>query len=144
MRLIENKKLGMVYTVEETISTGMELFGFEVKSIRMKLGSLDGARIIIRGGEAFLVGAFIPPYQAANTTPSYDPYRTRKLLVTKKEIFRLAAVEQEKRLTLIPISLYLNNNLIKCSLGLCKKKQAGDKRENIKKDIARREQRAGL
>ncbi|MEN9552038.1 MAG: hypothetical protein RI935_415 [Candidatus Parcubacteria bacterium] len=141
MRLIENKKLGMVYTVEETISTGMELFGFEVKSIRMKLGSLDGARIIIRGGEAFLVGAFIPPYQAANTTPSYDPYRTRKLLVTKKEIFRLAAVEQEKRLTLIPISLYLNNNLIKCSLGLCKKKQAGDKRENIKKDIARRELR---
>jgi SsrA-binding protein len=144
MELIGNKKLGMTYIVEETLVAGIELFGHEVKSLRMKLGSLDGARVIVRGGEAFLVGAYIAHYQAANGGDSYDVYRTRRLLLNKKEIQKLFHIEEEKRLTLIPTSLYLKNNLIKCSLGLCKKKEGKDKREDIKKNIARREQRADL
>lgn len=141
MRLLENKKLGMTYTVTETYTGGIELFGFEVKALRQKLGSLEGARVIVRGGEVFLVGSYVPPYQAANTPKSYDPYRVRRLLLTKNEIAKLVGLEDAKNLTLVPISLYLKKNLIKCDIGLCKKKNAQDKRENIKKEISRRELR---
>ena len=131
----------MTYEVTETFQAGIELEGYEVKSLRQKLGSLDGSKVIIRGGEAFLVGSYIPPYQPANTPKSYDEHRTRKLLFNKAEIQRLANEEEKKTLTLHPISLYTKNNLVKCEVALCKKLQKHDKRENIKKDIARRELR---
>lgn len=139
MRLIESKKLHLTYIITDTCEAGMELFGFEVKSLRKKQGSLDGAKIIVRGGEAFLVGAYIPPYQASNTPKSYDPYRTRRLLLNKDELVDLYSIEQAKSLTLAPHSLYLKNNHIKCEIAFCKKKNARDKREDIKKDISRRE-----
>ncbi|MEN9881362.1 MAG: hypothetical protein RLZZ308_545 [Candidatus Parcubacteria bacterium] len=141
MKLVENKKLTMTYIVQETLQAGIELFGFEVKSLRSKLGSLDGARVVIRGDEAYIVGSYIPPYQASNSPQSYDEQRIRRLLLTKKELHRLASIEQTKILTLIPSSLYLNHGLIKCDIALCKKKQTRDKREDIKKDITRRELR---
>ena len=83
MKLVTNKKLHLVYITTDTFEAGIELFGFEVKSLRKKQGSLDGARVIVRGGEAFIVGAYIPPFQPANTPKEYDPYRTRKLLFSK-------------------------------------------------------------
>mgnify|MGYP003441876459 FL=1 len=138
MKLVENKKLRMTYTVLDTYQAGIELEGNEVKSIRKKLGSLDGSKVIIRGGEAFLVGSYIPPYQPANTPTSYDEHRTRRLLLTKEEIKRLA-IEEEKGLTLHPISLYSFNNLIKCDVGVCKKLQQHDKRDKVKEHIERRE-----
>ena len=141
MRLIESKKLHLTYVITDTLEAGIELFGFEVKSLRKKLGSLDGAKVIVRGGEAFLVGAYIPPFQASNTPKSYDPYRTRRLLFNKHQIVDLYATEMEKTLTLAPHSLYIKNNLIKCGVALCKKKNTRDKREDIKKDISRRELR---
>jgi SsrA-binding protein len=141
MKLIESKKLHLTYVITETKEAGIELFGFEVKSLRKKQGSLEGAKVIVRGGEAFLVGAYIPPYQASNTPKSYDPYRTRRLLLSKDEIIDLYAEEQAKTLTLAPHSLYLKNNRIKCGVAFCKKKNAKDKREDIKKDISRRELR---
>lgn len=139
MKLVINKKWGLHYEIKETLQSGVELFGFEVKSLRNKLGSLDGGRVIIRGGEAFLVGTYIPAYQENNTPKEYDPYRTRRLLLHKHEMEHIITEEQGGNLTTIPISLYLKSNLIKCEIALCKKKQKGDKRENIKKDIARRE-----
>ncbi len=142
MKLIENKKLHLTYTVSSTFEAGIELLGFEVKSLRKKQGNLDGAKILVRGGEAFLVGAYIPPYQASNTPSSYDPYRTRKLLLNKDEIQEIYGHEISKTLTLHPFSLYSKNNLIKCEVAICKKKHARDKREDIKKDITRRELRA--
>ena len=141
MKLVENKKLRMTYDVQETYQTGIELEGHEVKSLRLKLGSLEGSKVIVRGGEAFLVGAYIPPYQPANTPKSYDEHRTRRLLLRKEEIARLAQ-EEEQGLTIHPISLYTIKNLVKCEIGVCKKLQKHDKRETIKKDIARRELRA--
>ncbi len=141
MRLVDSKKLHLTYVITDTKEAGIELLGFEVKALRAKQGSLDGARVIVRGGEAFLVGAYIAPYQAANTPKNYDPYRTRKLLFKKEEIVDLYAIEQGKLLTLAPRSLYLKNNLIKCEVALCKKKNLHDKREDIKKDITRREMR---
>lgn len=141
MRLVESKKLHLTYVITDTIEAGIELFGFEVKALRKKLGSLDGAKIIVRGGEAFIVGSYIPPYQASNTPKSYDPYRTRRLLLKKSEIVDLYALEQTKTLTLAPHSLYLKSNHIKCGVAVCKKKDSRDKREDIKKDISRRELR---
>jgi SsrA-binding protein len=144
MKLVENKKLHLTYVINDSYDAGIELFGFEVKAIRKKQASLEGAKIIVRGGEAFLVGVYIAPYQAANTPKDYDSYRTRRLLLQKKEIEELYALEQAKTLTLHPNSLYSKNNLIKCEVAVCKKKDARDKREDIKKDIARRELRDRL
>lgn len=141
MKLVLNKRWGLSYEIKESIQAGIELFGFEVKSLRNKLGSIDGARMIIRGGEAFLVGVYIPAYQEKNTPKSYDPYRTRRLLLKKEEMIHIIKNEESQNLTTIPISLYLKGTLIKCEIALCKKKHKGDKRENIKKDIARREMR---
>lgn len=144
MKLIESKKLHLTYVITDTYEAGVELFGFEVKALRAKQASLDGAKVLIRGGEAFLVGVYIAPYQAANTPKSYDPYRTRKLLFKKSELMELYSHEQSKTLTLAPNSLYSTHNLIKCEVAVCKKKDSKDKREDIKKDIARRELRASL
>lgn len=141
MKLVLNKKLTLTYLITDAYEAGIELFGFEVKSLRKKQGGLDGAKVIIRGGEAFLVGAYIPPFQPANTPKGYDPYRTRKLLLNKSEVMELYNLEQSKTLTLAPNSLYIKNNLIKCEVAVCKKKDSKDKREDIKKSIARRELR---
>ena len=141
MKLVDNKKLHLTYAINEHLEAGVELFGFEVKALRAKLGSLEGGKVIVRGGEAFLVGAYIPPYQAANSPKDYDPYRTRRLLFKRREIEDLYAIEQAKQLTLHPHSLYSKNNLIKCEVAVCKKKDARDKREDIKKEISRRETR---
>ncbi len=141
MRLIENKKLHLTHVIDDTKEAGIELFGFEVKALRNKLGSLEGAKVIVRGGEAFVVGIYIPPYQPANTPKGYDPYRTRRLLLTKAEIIDLYKEEQAKTLTAVPHSLYLKNTLVKCEVALCRKKQVHDRREDIKKDISRREMR---
>lgn len=141
MKLVINKKLHLTYVITKTYEAGVELFGFEVKSLRNRQGALDGSKIIIRGGEAFLIGIYIPPYQPNNTDKSYDPHRNRKLLLNKTEIAELYNYEQSKTLTIHPVSLYLKNNLIKCEVAVCKKKDSKDKREDIKKDIARRELR---
>lgn len=141
MKLIFNKKLGLTYSVQEGIEAGIELLGLELKSLRKKQGSVDGGKIIIRGGEAFAVGVFIPPYQENNTPKDYDPYRTRKLLLKKSDMMHILREQESSNLTTLPVSLYLKNNLVKCEVGLCKKKLKNDKRENIKKDIACREMR---
>ena len=85
MSLIQNKKVHLRFAVLETFQAGIELSGGEVKSLRNKLGSLEGSRVVVRGGEAYLVGATIPPYQPLNSSVSYDPEHPRKLLLNKKE-----------------------------------------------------------
>lgn len=136
MALIQNKKVRLNYEITETFQAGMELFGLEVKSLREGHGSLDGAYVIIRGNEAFLVGATIPPYQPSNTPKSYDPLRNRRLLLTKKEIARLSGFEKQKGLTITPISVYNKSSKIKIDIGVAKGKKKYDKRESIKKKDA--------
>ena len=101
--------------------------------------SLEGAFVIIRGGEAFLINANIPPYQVKNSPKDYDPLRNRKLLLTKKEINELAGSEKNKSLTIIPISVYNKNRKIKVEIALVKGKKKFDKRESIKKRDVERE-----
>jgi len=121
------------YEILETFEAGIELFGFEVKSIRKGQAHLEGARVIIRGGEAFLVGATVPPYQSANTPAGYEPDRTRRLLLHKKEIGYLAGKEHEKGLTIVPIKFYNKGPNVKLAFGVARGKRKYDKREAIKK-----------
>lgn len=136
---IDNRKAHFNYEVKETYEAGIKLLGFEVKSIKKGNGNLAGAFCIIRGGEAFIVGMHISAYQASNTPKNYDPEQTRKLLLSKKEIKKLAESEATKGLTLIPISLYSKGRRIKVAVGIAKGKKTFDKRETIKKRDTERE-----
>src|SRR3989344_3691068 len=98
MALIEHKKARMNYELLEEYEAGMEFLGHDVKRNHAGQGKVEGAHAIIRGGEAYLVGMFVPPYQPGNTAADYDPGRTRKLLLTKKELAVLAGVEGQKGL----------------------------------------------
>ncbi len=138
MRFLYYKKAHLNYEVEETLEAGIELKGFEIRTLREKHGSLDGAYITIENNEAFLVNAYIPPYQPANTPDEYDPYRARRLLITKNEIAKLATKEKERSLTVIPLSLYSKGTLIKAEIAIVRGKKKHDKREMIKKrDVER-------
>lgn len=142
--LIQNKKAYFNYEITEKFTAGIELFGFEVKSLREKKGQIDGAYITIRGGEAFLIGANIPAFQPANAPADYESLRNRKLLLTKKEIKYLAEIEGKKGLTIVAIAVYNMGRKIKLELGIARGKKSFDKRENIKKRETDREIRRTL
>jgi len=137
--LIQNKKAYFNYEIIQKLNAGIELFGFEVKALKAKIGSLEGAHASIRGGEAFLIGSTIPPFQPNNTPEGYEPMRNRRLLLTKKEILILAAVENQKGLTIVPISVYNEGRKIKVELGVARGKKQFDKRETIKRRDTERE-----
>ena len=137
--LVENKKAGLNYEWLETYETGIELLGGEVKSLKSKQGSLEGARVIIRGGEAYLVGAFVPPYQPNNIGKDYEPYRTRRLLLTKKELAELASKGEQRGLTIIPLSVYNKNRFLKVKIAVARGKKKFDKREALKKKESKRD-----
>ena len=142
--LIQNKKAFFNYVITEKFTAGIELFGFEVKSIREKRGQLESAYITIRGGEAYLIGANIPAYQPANAPADFDPLRNRKLLLTKKELKHLSEIEGKKGLTIVAIAVYNGGRKLKLELGIAKGKKSFDKRENIKKRETDREIRRTL
>ncbi len=137
--LIENKKAYMNYEILEEIEAGLELLGGEVKSLRQGQGKLEGAHAVVRGGEAYLVGAHVPPYQPSNTAESYDANRTRKLLLTKAEIAKLAEYEGQKGLTIVPLRVYNKGRNLKLALGIAKGRKKYDKRAVLKERDTRRE-----
>lgn len=139
MDLIKNKKAHLKFAVLENYSAGIELTGQEVKSLRAKLGSLEGARVVVRGGEAFIVGMTIPPYQPANAPKSYEPERPRKLLLSKKEVAHLAVEEARKGLTIVPFEVYTTKRLVKAHIAIVRGKGQEDKREDLKKKTAKRD-----
>jgi SsrA-binding protein len=134
-----NRKAHFNYEILEKITAGIELLGFEVKAIKAGRITLDGAYAIIRGGEAFLVGTQVTPIQPKNTPKDYDERRNRKLLLTKKEISRLAGMENKQGLTIIPLSVYNMGHKLKVELGIARGKKKSDKRESIKKRESARE-----
>lgn len=146
MSLISNKKARFNYEILEEFEAGMELLGHEVKSLRKGRGTLDGAHVIVRGGEGFVVGMTIPPYQPGNKSvvDGYDPARTRRLLLGKKELARLAEFESQKGLTIVPLSVYNKGRHIKLSIAAARGKKLFDKRESLKKKDAEREVRRSL
>jgi SsrA-binding protein len=139
MTLVEYKKAFLKYAPLESFAAGLELTGQEVKSLRGKLGSLDGSRVVVRGGEAFIVGMTIPAYQQANAPKSYDNERARRLLLTKKEIAYLAEAESKKGLTIIPLEVYTSGRFVKARIAIVRGKGKEDRREDLKKRDALRE-----
>ncbi len=139
MSLVTNKKAGFNYDIKETYSSGMELLGFEVKSLRKGQGSLEGSYVTVRGNEAYLVGAFIPPFQEKNAPTDFDPRRNRKLILTSKEIRELEKIEKTKGLTIVPISVYNKGRFLKLDIGIGTGKKKFDKRESIKKHNVERD-----
>ncbi|KKP56413.1 MAG: SsrA-binding protein [Parcubacteria group bacterium GW2011_GWC1_34_10] len=144
MTLIQNKKAYFNYEILEKTEAGIELLGFEVKSLKKGQGSLEGSHITIRGNEAFIINMQIPPYQPANTPKDYDPLRNRRLLLTKKEISSLLEEEKQKGLTIIPLSVYNKGRKLKLEIAVVRGKKKYDKRETIKKRDTDREIRRTL
>ena len=138
-----NKKARFDYEILETFDAGIELSGHEAKSIKMGRFDLSGSHAIVRGGEVFLVGATIHPFQVKNAPPDYDPTRTRKLLLTKKEIRHIFGKLNEG-LTLVPIKSYNKRGFVKIELGLGRGKNKSDKRETIRKREVEREIRRAI
>jgi SsrA-binding protein len=139
MSLAENRRARFDYEVLKTFSAGLELTGAEAKSVRAGKMSLAGAFVAVRGGEAFLVGATIPPYQPKNTPAEYDATGARKLLLKKGEIAELADAEGTKGLTIVPLSVYNKGRFLKADIAVAKGKKLRDKRQALKKRDAERD-----
>lgn len=140
-----NPRASFDYEILDTAEAGIVLEGHEVKAIRTGKASIKGTYVKIINGEAFLIGATISPYQPANLPKKYEPQRTRKLLLSKKEILDFINSSQAKGTTLIPLKFYDKKGKIKLLIGIARGKKKYDKRETIKKkDTARAKQRGIL
>lgn len=137
--LVRNKKATFNYEILEKFEAGVQLLGIEVKSLRKGSGKLEGGHVLVRGGEAYLVGTSIAPYQPNNTPKNYDAERPRKLLLNKKELDKLIGIDKAKGLTLVPISLYTKGRHIKLEFASVRGKKKHDKREDIKKRDTKRD-----
>ncbi len=138
----ENRKALFEYEILETFEAGLVLFGAEVKSVKNGRMNLAGSYVRFHNGELYLIGSSIAPYQPKNQPADYDPGRSRKLLLRKKEIAYLSGKSQIKGLTLVPIKVYSKGRKIKLEFALARGKKKYDKRSAIsKRESARKIER---
>ena len=137
-QIANNKKSFHDFFVEESLECGIQLFGTEVKSLRLGQASIKESFCQIRNGECYIVGMHINPYERGNIF-NKDPLRDRKLLLHRREIDRLLGKIKEQGYTLMPLRLYFKGSLVKLDMGLCRGKKIYDKREDMKKKAQRRE-----
>lgn len=133
-----NKKAYHDYFIEEKYEAGLELFGTEVKSLRLGKCSIKESFIRIDKGEVYAYGMHITPYEMGNIF-NKDPLRPKKLLLHKSEILKLLTKIPEKGYTLVPLEVYFKNGRAKLEFGLAKGKKLYDKREDTAKKDLRRE-----
>ena len=136
--LASNRKVRHEYHILEREVAGVELLGTEVKSAREGRVNLRDAYVSFSGGEAYLVGCHISPYQSAGYA-SHDPMRRRRLLLHKRQIERLAGKVQEKGLTVVPLAMMIEGNWIKVEIALARGKLLHDKRETLRRRTLDRE-----
>lgn len=130
------------YTINDTFEAGIVLTGTEIKSIRNGKVNIKDTYVNIKNGEAYIYGMHIAPYEFGNIF-NKDPLRNRKLLLHKKQIFKLQGMIKEKSVSLVPISMYFNRNKVKLEIGIGKGKKLYDKRQDMaKKDAQRKIDRA--
>ena len=134
----QNKKAYHEYFVDEKFEAGLELTGTEVKSLRKGAVNLKDSFCRIDDGELLVFGMHISPYEQGNIF-NRDPYRTRKLLMHKKEIMRLFGQVGQKGYALVPLSVYFKGKWAKMEIGLCRGKKLYDKRETEAKKSAQRD-----
>ena len=130
--IAQNKKARFDYFIEERLEAGLALQGWEVKSIRAGKAQLTDAFVILREGEAWLLGSHIAPLNTASTHVTADPKRIRKLLLNRREIDRLTGLVDRKGYTLVALELYWSKNRAKLAIGLAKGKKQHDKRDTEK------------
>ena len=136
--IANNKKAYHDYFIDDKWEAGIELFGTEVKSIRMGKCSIKEAFVKIDKGEVYVYGMHISPYEKGNIF-NKDPLRVRKLLLHKSEINKLAGQIKMKGYTLMPLKVYFKGSLVKVEIGLARGKKLYDKRQDIAKKDAKRE-----
>lgn len=137
-----NKKARHEYHVEQRFEAGMVLLGWEVKSLRAGKGQITDAYVLLKDGEAFLLGSHFQPLTEASTHVIADPTRTRKLLLHARELSRLLSQVNQAGFTCVPLALYWKSNKVKCEIALVKGKKLFDKRATEKeRDWNRQKQR---
>jgi len=136
MILATNKRAYFDYQILKTYEAGIELYGFEVKAAKFKKINLAGSYVVIKNHQAWLINCSISPYQPKNIPETYQPQRTRRLLLHKKEIVELET--RSKGLTIVPLKAYTKHGLVKLEIGLAKPRKKVDKRELIKEREAKR------
>lgn len=139
MSIVQNKKAFHDYHIEQRYEAGIALEGWEVKAIRAGRAQLKEAYVILRNGEAFLIGCHISPLPTASSHVAPDPVRTRKLLLRSEELSKLVGSVERAGYTLVPLDLHYTRGRIKLELGLAKGKRQHDKREAEKKREWQRE-----
>jgi SsrA-binding protein len=130
--LAENKRAYFDYEILETYEAGLQLTGAEVKSAKSGHINLKGSYVTISHGQATVLNMHIAKYAKAGSQPGYDPYRTRNLLLHKKQIAKLIGKKEEQGVTLLPLRAYVKNNRVKLAIGLGRGKKKQDKRRSIK------------
>ena len=139
MRTIaKNKKAYHDYFVEESMEAGIELCGTEVKSLRAGKVNLKDAWCSVVQGELLINGMHISPYEHGNVF-NRDPMRVRRLLMHRREIFRLYGLVKQAGYSLIPLSLYFKGSMVKVQVGLCKGTKLYDKRQDLAARAAKRD-----
>jgi len=136
--IAQNRRARYEYEIVETVDAGLVLIGTEVKGLRESGATISDAYVVIRNGEAWLVGATIPEYSNASHS-GHERERTRKLLLHRREIDRLTSRLNEKGLALVPLRLYFHEGRAKIELGLGRGKTSYDKRQTIAKRDAQRD-----
>lgn len=133
-----NRKARHEYRIEESVEAGMVLFGGEVKSLRQGRVNLQDAYCTVENGEVILHNCHISPYTHGSAYDTYDPMRTRKLLLHRREIDRLRKATEQKGYTLIPLKIYFRNGYAKVEVGLARGKKLYDKRADIAEQETKR------
>lgn len=134
---ILNRKARHDYCFEEVMEAGIELTGTEIKSIRNGGCSIKDCYGIVKNHEVYLLNMYVAPYKEGNIF-NHDEVRTRKLLLHKKQIYKIEEMINQQGLTLVPVKLYFKNNILKVGLAVARGKKNYDKREVIKeRDIKR-------
>lgn len=140
--IVVNRKARHDYHIEERLETGVALEGWEVKSLRAGRGQLKESYVVLKGGEAWLIGAHISPLPSASTHVQPDPTRMRKLLLHRYQLDRLFGAVERRGYTLVPLTLYWKQARAKLEIGLAKGKKKHDKRATQKtRDWTREKQR---
>jgi SsrA-binding protein len=137
--LAENRKAKFEYDVLDTIEAGLVLTGQEAKSTKNGGMNLSGAFVVFHNGEAQLLNATIAPYSKAGPLPEYDPSRSRRVLLHKKQIHILQSKAHEEGLTIVPLRVYTKGRFIKILVALARGRKQFDKRAAIKKREFKRE-----
>ncbi|MBD8088446.1 SsrA-binding protein SmpB [Pseudomonas fluorescens] len=137
--IAQNRKARHDYAVEQKFQAGIALEGWEVKSLRAGKAQLTDSYVLLKGGEAFIIGLQIQPLQTASTHVQPDPLRTRKLLLNRKELDRLVSSVEQKGYTAVVLSLEWSKHLVKCTVALAKGKKNYEKRETLKERDAKKQ-----